>query len=137
MGWTFDTLKIGDRDSIQKVITPEMVDMFADLSEDHNPVHVDEEFAKTTPFGKRIAHGMLTASLISAVLGIKIPGNGSIYMTQSIRFRKPVYLGETLTVWAEVKEKIEEKERVVMSTWVENDQGSVVLEGEALLLFKR
>ncbi|MDR0805827.1 MAG: MaoC family dehydratase [Enterobacteriaceae bacterium] len=137
MAWTFDSLKVGDKDFIQKVITAEMVDTFADLSEDHNPVHVDEAFAKTTPFGRRIAHGMLTASLISAVLGIKIPGNGSIYMGQSIRFKAPVFLGDKLTVWAEVKEKIEEKERVVMTTWAENAEGVVVLEGEALLLFRR
>ncbi|MGL4668719.1 MAG: MaoC family dehydratase [Saezia sp.] len=135
MAWTFDKLKVGDKDSMKKKITSEVILAFADVSEDHNPVHVDEEFAKKTPFGRRIAHGMLSAGLISAVLGTKLPGQGSIYMSQSMRFKKPVFLDDTLTVWAEVKEKIEDKKRVVMSTWVENQNGEVVLDGEAMLLF--
>jgi Acyl dehydratase len=137
MAWTFDMLKVGDKDCVQKKITSEVVNTFADLSEDHNPVHLDEEFAKTTPFGKRIAHGMLSSCLISAVLGTKLPGPGSIYMSQSMRFKKPVFLDDTLTAWAEVKEKVDGKKRVIMTTWVENQNGDVVVEGEAMLLFDR
>ena len=137
MAWTFDTLKVGDKDYVQKKITSEVVNTFADLSEDHNPLHLDEEFAKTTIFGRRIAHGMLSSGLISAVLGTKLPGQGSIYMSQVMRFKKPVFIDETLTAWAEVKEKIEGKKRVVMTTWVENQNGDVVVEGEAMLMFDK
>jgi len=135
MAWTFETLHIGDNDSIRKKVTAELVAAFAEISNDYNPVHMNETFAKETPFGGRIAHGMLSVGLISAVLGTKIPGQGSVYMSQTVRFKKPVYLNETVTAWAEVKEKIEDKKRVIMHTKVENDKGDVVLDGEAMLLF--
>jgi 3-hydroxybutyryl-CoA dehydratase len=135
MGWTFDTLKVGDKDSISKLITDEVVRAFADVSNDHNPLHLDEEFAKKTPFGRRIAHGMISAGLISAVLGSIIPGQGTVYMTQSLKFRRPVFLGDTLTAWGEVQEKIEDKKRIVMKTWVVNQKGEAVVDGEALVLF--
>ncbi len=135
MAWTFNTLKVGDKDSVSKKITAAVVEAFADISTDNNPLHLDEAFAKTTPFGRRIAHGMISAGLISAVVGTKIPGFGAVYMSQSLKFRRPVFLDDTLTAWAEVAEKIEEKKRVVMKTWVENQNGEVVVEGEGLLLF--
>lgn len=135
MAWTFDTLAVGEKDSTSKEITAAVVEAFADLSNDHNPLHLDEEFAKTTQFGKRIAHGMISAGLISAVHGTKLPGMGAIYMNQSLKFRRPVFLGDTLTAWAEVKEKDDAKKRVTMKNWVENQNGEVVVEGEALLLF--
>lgn len=135
MAWTFDTLKVGQKDSISKKITAEVVEAFADVCEDHNPLHLDEAFAKTTQYGQRIAHGMISAGLISAVHGIKLPGMGTIYMSQSLKFRRPVFLGDTLTAWVEIQEKIEEKKRVITKTWVENQDGHVVVEGEALLLF--
>ena len=135
MAWTFDTLKVGQKDSISKKITAEVVEAFADVCEDHYPLHLDEAFAKTTQYGQRIAHGMISAGLISAVHGIKLPGMGTIYMSQSLKFRRPVFLGDTLTAWVEIQEKIEEKKRVITKTWVENQDGHVVVEGEALLLF--
>ncbi|MDR2503157.1 MAG: MaoC family dehydratase [Deltaproteobacteria bacterium] len=135
MAWTFATLKVGDKDSISKNITADVVAKFADVSNDHNPLHLDEAFAKTTRFGQRIAHGMIGAGLISAVHGTLIPGQGAVYMTQSLKFRAPVFYGDTLTAWAEVKEKIEDKKRVVMKNWVVNQKGETVVEGEGLLLF--
>jgi 3-hydroxybutyryl-CoA dehydratase len=135
MAWTYATLQVGARDSISKTVTAAVVDAFADVSNDHNPLHLDEDFAKTTPFGKRIAHGMISAGLISAVHGTKIPGMGTIYVNQSLKFRRPVFLGDTLTAWAEVQEKNDAKKRVTMKNWVENQNGDVVVEGEALLLF--
>ena len=135
MAWTFDTLNVGEKDSVSKIITPAVVEAFADVCEDHNPLHLDDAFAKTTQFGKRIAHGMISAGLISAVHGTKLPGMGTVYMTQSLKFRRPVFLGDTLTAWAEVQEKDEAKKRVIMKNWVENQNKEVVVEGEALLLF--
>ncbi|MDR1490659.1 MAG: MaoC family dehydratase [Desulfovibrio sp.] len=135
MAWTFKTLKVGDKDSTSKVITAEVVEKFADVSNDNNPLHLDEEFAKTTIFGKRIAHGMISAGLISAVHGMVIPGQGAIYLSQSLKFRRPVFLGDTLTAWAEVLEKNEEKKRVTMKNWVANQKGENVVEGEAVLQF--
>ena len=135
MAWTFATLKVGDKDSISKTITADVVAKFADVSNDHNPLHLDEDFAKTTQFGQRIAHGMISAGLISAVHGTQLPGQGAVYMTQSLKFRRPVFYGDTLTAWAEVQEKIEDKKRVVLKNWVVNQKGETVVEGEALLLF--
>ncbi|MDR0827105.1 MAG: MaoC family dehydratase [Desulfovibrio sp.] len=135
MAWTFATLKVGDKDSISKEITSDVVEKFADVSNDKNPLHLDEAFAKTTRFGRRIAHGMISAGLISAVHGTIIPGQGAVYMTQSLKFRLPVFLGDTLTAWAEVQEKNEAKKRLTMKNWVENQKGEIVVEGEGLLMF--
>lgn len=135
MAWTFATLKVGDKDSISKHVTADVVAKFADVSNDNNPLHLDEAFAKTTRFGQRIAHGMISAGLISAVHGTLIPGQGAVYMSQSLKFRRPVFYGDTLTAWAEVQEKIEDKKRVIMKNRVENQKGEVVVEGEGVLLF--
>ncbi|MDR3362651.1 MAG: MaoC family dehydratase [Desulfovibrio sp.] len=135
MAWTYETLNVGDKDSISKVIDDAVVRKFADVSNDNNPLHLDEDFAKTTTFGRRIAHGMISAGLISAVLGTQLPGMGTVYMSQSLKFRRPVFLGDTLTAWAEVQEKIDAKKRIVLKTWVENQNGETVVEGEALTLF--
>ncbi|MDR1946044.1 MAG: MaoC family dehydratase [Desulfovibrio sp.] len=135
MAWTYDTLKVGEKDSISKLITSDVVEKFADVSNDNNPLHLDEGFAKTTRFGRRIAHGMISAGLISAVHGTLIPGQGAVYMSQTLKFRRPVFLGDTLTAWGEVQEKDDAKKRVTMKNRVENQKGEVVVEGEALLLF--
>ena len=135
MAWTFATLKVGDKDSISKHVTADVVAKFADVSNDNNPLHLDEAFAKTTRFGQRIAHGMISAGLISAVHGTLIPGQGAVYMSQSLKFRRPVFYGDTLTAWAEVQEKIEDKKRVIMKNRVENQKGEMVVEGEGVLLF--
>lgn len=137
MSWTYDSLKIGSKDCVKKVVTGEDVELFAKISTDNNPVHLDEEFAKTTPFKRRIAHGMFSAGLISAVLGTKLPGYGTIYMSQSLSFKRPVYLGDELTAWVEVIEKNDEKKRMKLKTWVENQEGKPVVDGEALVMFDK
>lgn len=137
MEWTYSTLKVGDKDSVSKVVTGEDVADFARISTDNNPVHLDEEFAKTTQFGRRIAHGMFGAGLISAAIGTKLPGYGTIYMGQDLKFKRPVYLGDTITAWVEVVEKMDEKKRLKLKTWVENQDGKVVIDGEALVMFDK
>ncbi|MGL4687461.1 MAG: MaoC family dehydratase [Fusobacteriaceae bacterium] len=132
----FLELKIGMSDSITKTITPRDVDLFAEISMDRNPVHLDEEYASKTMFKKRIAHGILVTGLISAVLGTKLPGEGAIYMGQEIKFMAPVFLGDTITAKVEVIELISEKNRVVVSTTCTNQDGKVVISGKATLLQK-
>ncbi|MFZ5753062.1 MAG: MaoC family dehydratase [Bacillota bacterium] len=132
---TYDDIKVGDKDFVKKVVTEADVADFARISTDNNPVHLDEEYAKTTPFKSRIAHGMFSAGLISAVLGTKLPGYGTIYLSQDLKFRAPVYLGDELTAYVEVVEKIDAKKRLRMRTWVENQKGNVVTEGEAMVMF--
>ena len=126
---SFAALKVGDRGEISKKITAEDVKKFADVSLDTNPIHLSEEFASKTMFKGRIAHGMLTASLISAAVGTKMPGPGSVWMEQSLRFVKPVRIGDTITAVAELVEKKEEKRHVTVKTTCYNQNGEVVLEG--------
>ena len=131
--WKYEELEVGTKASVTKIVTDEDIRDFARLSTDHNPVHLDEEYAKTTQFGRRIAHGMFGAALISAVLGANMPGYGTIYLSQTLKFKKPVFMGDTLTAWAEVVEK-GEKKRVRIKTWIENQDGEVVTEGEAMTM---
>lgn len=132
---TYEDIKIGDKDFVKKVVTEADVVDFARISTDNNPVHLDEEYARSTPFKSRIAHGMFSAALISAVLGTKLPGYGTIYLSQDLKFRAPVYLGDELTAYVEVVEKIDAKKRLRLKTWVENQKGNVVTEGEATVMF--
>ena len=104
---------------------------YAGIIGDINPVHVNEEYAKTTRFGKRIAHGMLTASFISTIVGMLIPGADAIYCGQTLKFTAPVYFGDTITVNAEVTQIIPEKKMIVMRTTIVNQDGKVVVDGEA------
>lgn len=136
-GKTLDQLNIGDRASISKQITELDVIRFAELTGDKNPIHLDKFFAEHTIFGERIAHGMLTASLISAVLGIKLPGPGNIYISQTLKFKAPVKFGDVIEAEVEVVEKIPEKNRVRLSTTCRNQDGTVVLEGEAVVMPQR
>lgn len=131
--WTYDQLEIGTKASVTKEVTDAVIRAFADVSTDNNPVHLDGEYAAKTQFGGRIAHGMFSASLISAVLGAHMPGYGTIYLSQTLKFKRPVYMGDTLTAWGEVVEKME-KQRVRIKTWVENQKGEVVTEGEAMTM---
>lgn len=124
------------RDSISKKVTKEMVDRFAEISEDFNPVHVDPEYGKTCIFGDNIAHGMICAGLISAVLGNKLPGLGSIYISQELRFKAPVYFNDVVTAWVEIIGLEEEKHKIKLQTWCENQDGKVVVEGIAQIFLK-
>ena len=126
--------KVGDSAEITKTIEQSDVDAFANVTGDHNPVHVDEEFAKTTRFGRRIAHGMLTASLISAVLANKLPGEGSVYVGQTLQFVAPVFAGDEITARVIVREVREDKPIVKLETICLNQRGEVVVRGEATVL---
>jgi 3-hydroxybutyryl-CoA dehydratase len=125
---------VGDSAEITKTIEQADIVAFASVTGDHNPVHVDEEFAKTTRFGKRIAHGMLTASLISAVLANKLPGEGSVYLGQTLKFVAPVFPGDEVTARVTVKEIREDKPIVKLETICVNQRDEVVIRGEATVL---
>ena len=126
----FEDLAIGQTASLGKTISEADILMFAAVSLDTNPVHLNEEAAKASIFGTRIAHGMLSAGLISAVLGTQLPGPGTLYMSQQLRFRAPVKIGDTVTAIVEVTALNEEKKRATLkTTCVVGDE--VVIEGEA------
>ena len=127
-------IKIGESASLTKTFTDEDVRSFAAISGDKNPVHLDDEYAAKTQFKKRIAHGMLTAGLISAILGTQLPGEGSIYLGQTLNFKAPVYLDDTITATVTVIKMHERKPIVTLETVCTNQDGVVVLEGEAVLL---
>ena len=127
-------LEVGQSASFSKTVTESDVYLFAGISGDFNPVHVDEEYAKEGMFKKRIAHGMLTASFVSTVLGTKLPGPGAIYAKQELKFLAPVFFGDTITATCTIKEIISEKKRVVMDCVATNQDGTKVLAGEATLV---
>ena len=129
------SLQIGQTAQLSKTITDEDVRRFAELSLDTNPVHLDEEYARQSLFGQRISHGMLYGSLISAVLGTKLPGPGCIYLSQTFKFSKPVFLGDTITAQVEITALNEEKRLVTLNTSCLNQQGQPVLTGEAVLKY--
>jgi 3-hydroxybutyryl-CoA dehydratase len=124
----------GQTASMTKTITAEDVAAFARLTGDFNPLHTDDAFARLSRFGDRVAHGMLTAGVISAVLGMHLPGPGGIYVSQSLRFRRPVHIGDTVTATAEVLSFDVGSRRLTVQTTCANQRGEVVLDGEAILL---
>jgi 3-hydroxybutyryl-CoA dehydratase len=128
------TLKIGDTFTVRKEVTDELIRKFADVSGDYNPIHLDEEFAAKTRFGKRIAHGMLGASFISAVLGYKLSENKIVYLSQSLKFTAPVFIGDTVTAKAVVRQIREDKPIVTIETTCENQMGETVITGEAKIM---
>ncbi|MCP1289108.1 MULTISPECIES: MaoC family dehydratase [Chromobacterium] len=128
----FEDLGLGDFAEFSKTITEADVLMFAAVSGDNNPVHINQEYAEQTPFETRIAHGMLTASLISTVVGTQLPGHGTIYLSQSTRFKAPVRIGDTVTARATVIELNPDKHFVKLATQC-SVRGKVVLEGESLV----
>ncbi len=133
-GKTIGQLEVGQKASMRKTITEADVSAFAQISGDTNPMHLDKEYAAKSMFKERIAHGMLTAGLISAVLGTQLPGVGCIYLSQSLKFLAPVKLGDTIEAEVEVIEKLEEKNRVRLRTVCRNQSGQVVIDGEALIM---
>jgi len=128
---TFDEMKVGDTASLTRTLTYRDIELFAVMSGDLNPAHLDEAFAQSSRFHKIIAHGMWGGALISAVLGTQLPGPGSIYLGQSLRFRHPVGLGDTITVTVTVTEKNAEKKRVTLECQATNQRGEVVISGTA------
>jgi 3-hydroxybutyryl-CoA dehydratase len=126
--------KPGDTASLSKTIGDDDIRAFADASGDHNPLHLDEEFAKQTRFGRRIAHGMLSASLISAVIANELPGEGSIYLSQTLQFVAPVLLNDTVTARVTVSSIREDKPILKLETVCTNQREEVVIRGEATVL---
>jgi len=128
----FEDLTVGMVETLSKTVSAADVVGFAELTGDRNPIHLSEHFAARTPFGTRIAHGLYTASLISAVLGTRLPGPGAIYISQTLNFRAPVKIGDTVDVVVQVAELVPEKRRARL-TCTCSVAGEVVLDGEALV----
>ena len=132
----FEDIRVGMRESVMRTVMDEDVVGFAELTGDHNPVHLSDLYAQKTVFGQRIAHGLYTASLISAILGTKLPGPGAVYISQTLEFHGPVKIGDVVTVSAEVVELIEKGRRVVLYCEAQVD-GQRVLDGQATVSVPR
>ncbi len=127
-------LNIGDTFSKSREVTDELIRQFAEVSGDYNPIHLDEEFAKTTRFGRRIAHGMLGGAFISAVLGYEFKVRKIIYLSQTLKFVAPVFIGDTVTTRATIKSVRQDKPIVTVETICENQSGETLIKGEAVLM---
>lgn len=126
---TFDELKIGHKASLTKTITEKDLEDFIAITGDTNPIHVDDSFSKKTFFGQRVVHGMLSASLFSTLVGMHIPGIGAIYKSQTLEFKLPVYIGDTICAWFEIVSISKQSEEVVIKSWIENQSGEIVIKG--------
>lgn len=131
---TYDELAVGDSAERTHLITDKELQLFAVVSGDRNPLHLDEEFAAQTPFKGRIAHGMLSGALISAALAMDIPGPGTVYLGQNLSFKRPVRLGDELTIKLTVTEKKERKNIVVLECLITNQDGKAVVTGDATVM---
>jgi 3-hydroxybutyryl-CoA dehydratase len=129
--YTYDEIEVGQTASYSKHISEQDIQLFAAVSGDVNPVHLDAEFAATTPFKERIAHGMLTGAIVSAALAIELPGPGTIYLGQSLRFRLPVKIGDEVTIHLEVTGKRDDKRFVTLQCTAVNQKGKKVATGTA------
>jgi 3-hydroxybutyryl-CoA dehydratase len=130
---TFEEFHVGDAATFSKTITEADILLFAAVSGDFYPLHVDAEYAKTSRFGRRVAHGMLTASLLSTTTGALLQVPGGIYVQQTLHFRKPVFVGDTLTARSEVTEIVPERRRLRVRATVTNERGELVLEGDGVI----
>ncbi len=135
-GFYFDELTVGQAVETSRVVGAADIEAFAEVSGDNNPVHLDDAYARTTTFGERIAHGMLSAAYISAILGTRLPGPGAIYLSQSLRFRRPVKIGDLVVARATVTALDEAKGRVTLETVCEV-AGKTVMDGEAVVIAPR
>lgn len=127
-------IRIGDEFSTTREVTDALIRAFAELSGDHNPIHLDDEFAANTRFGRRIAHGMLSGAFISAVLGYEFQERKIVYLSQTMKFVAPVFIGDTITTTATVTRTREEKGIVILETICTNQNGEVTLKGEAAVM---
>ena len=132
-GYKFEDLSVGMTHETHHVITEKDIELFAEVSGDRNPLHMDEDFAKNTPFGQRIAHGALTASYISGILGNDLPGPGSSFVGLNMRFRRPVFIGSNVIVRVEVTEMQERGNRVTLKVSC-NVDGKAAISGEAMVM---
>ena len=128
-------MKVGDKSFLRKVFTEEDVIKFSEISADTNPIHLDENYASSTVFGKRVVHGMLVASMFSALIGVELPGEGSIYLGQSLSFKAPVSIGDQVTASVEIVSIREDKPIATLRTLCVNDEGKVLIEGEAVVKY--
>ncbi|MBW1607642.1 MAG: MaoC family dehydratase [Deltaproteobacteria bacterium] len=133
IGKTIDKLNIGDTAEFAKTVSESDIYLYAGITGDFNPAHINEDYAKNTFFKTRIAHGMLSAGFISTVIGNELPGTGSIYVKQDLRFLAPVRIGDTITARVEVIEIMDGKNRVRLKTVCVNQEGTQVLDGEAIV----
>jgi len=133
-GMSFEEIELGMSASLDTVVTERDIISFANITGDRNPVHLDAGYAATTSFKGRISHGMLTASYISAVFGMRLPGPGAIYVAQTLNFRRPVWIDDRITAMVTVAEKFPAKRRVRFECVCTNSNGKVVLEGEAMMM---
>jgi len=133
IGKTIDEIRVGDTSGFTKTVSESDIYLYAGITGDTNPAHIDEEYAKGTFFKTRVAHGMLSAGFISTVLGNKLPGAGTIYVKQELTFTAPVHMGDTITARVEVIEVMPEKNRVRLRTYCVNQDGTTILDGEALV----
>lgn len=129
----YEELKVGQWAEVSKTITEADIVMFAGITTDCNPIHLDEEYAKKTVFKRRIAHGILVSGLISSVLAGKLPGPGCIYMGQDLKFTAPVFIGDTITARVEITELRDDKKIVKLSTICTNQEGKEVIVGSAVV----
>jgi 3-hydroxybutyryl-CoA dehydratase len=127
-------IQVGNSASLTKTFTESDVITFAEISGDHNPIHVDPKFAASSRFERQLVHGMLTAGMISAVLGMQLPGPGCIYLKQELNFRAPVFFGDTITASVTVTKVREDKPIVTLETVCTNQDGTEVIDGEAILM---
>jgi len=134
IGKTIGEIHLGDTAEFTKTVSESDIYLYAGITGDQNPAHIDEEYAKKTFFKTRIAHGMLSAGFISTVLGNKLPGAGTIYVKQTLSFKAPVHMGDTVTAQVEAVEIDAEKNRVRFRTLCVNQDGTTVLDGEAMVM---
>ena len=133
-GKTIEEISVGDAAEFSKTVTETDIILYAGITGDFNPMHINKEYAEKTMFKSRIAHGMLSAGFISTLLGMHLPGPGTIYVKQELKFLAPVRIGDTLTARAEVVEVVESKKRVIIKTTCTNQEGTLVLDGEAVVM---
>jgi len=133
----YEDIRIGQHAEYVRTVTSEDIEMFGQVSGDYNPLHFNEDWAKTTMFKGRIAHGILTATYVSTVIGMKLPGPGTIYLSQSMKFRRPVRIGDTITARVEVIDKNDERELLTLKTVCINQEDKVVLDGESIVTLMR
>ena len=134
VGLSFEEIELGMQASVENTVAEGDIQAFAEITGDHNPIHLDEAFAVNTPFKGRISHGMLTAGYISAAFGMRLPGPGAIYVKQSLNFLRPVRIDDRITTTVKVSELFPEKRRVLFECECTNAAGKVVLQGEAVLM---
>ncbi len=133
IGKTIDEIRIGDTAEFTKTISESDIYLFAGVTGDLNPAHINESYAKQTFFKTRIAHGMLLAGFISAVIGTKLPGPGTVYVRQELKFLAPARIGDTVTARVEVTQMQSEKNRIILRTTCTNQENTLIMDGEALV----